>query len=398
MGNAAYKSMPPLGTPVTDARSVCARFKQLGFDTECVEDARTRREMRSAVQRYVGRMKPGAVAVFYFAGHGVQKRGENYLLPVEAQIDRVSDVDEEAMSLGYLMEAVSELKPSLNLVIVDACRDNMVERARELALPRGFSAIDAPANSAVFYSTAPGKVAFDSGKGAARGYSPFAFEFLKRMEDDSQPLEEVFKRVIAGVQVATAGQQVPWVNSSFSGSFCFGACVSRVNAVEVARISAEKQDVEAKLRLLEAERDRRESDFDALARRIRELESQTQARQKEVDGLRDAGRQSSSGYADQNRQLQLELEVLRQANLELSRERAAIFVQRQEARRLEAVSQELSQRLKQIEQLQSDNALLRKRADDLNKEIDALQSQERANVRRSATQERETKAPPPPAF
>jgi len=396
-GNAKYRHAPALDNPVNDARAVCARFQQLGFDTECVEDARSRRDMRDAIGRLLQRAKPGGVTLFYYAGHGVQKRGENFLLPVDARIDRVADVDEEGLPLGYLMEAVSEHRPALNLVIIDACRENMVDKARELALPRGFAAIDAPANSVVFYSTAPGRLALDR-TGRSSPLSPFAAELVQRLDDGAAPLEEVFKGVIAGVQAATAGRQVPWVNSSFAGSFCFGACALAVDTAELTRISTEKQQVEAKLKQLESERDRREQDLAALSQRVKDLEAQTRHRQREVDTLRESGRQSSASYGEQQRQLQAELEKLRQANLDLSAERAAARVQRDEARRLEVLVQELSARMKQIEQLQFDNAQLRKRADDLNKEIDALQAQGReAGTRRAAPQKPEP-PPPVPAF
>lgn len=395
IGVGAYSHMPALANPVRDIRVVCDRLRQFAFDAECLEDVRTRREMRSAIARFVGKMKPGAVALFYFAGHGVQKRGENFLLPAEALVDRASDVDDEGVPLGYLMESVAEAKPALNLVLIDACRDSMGERTRALALPRGFAAIDAPVNTAVLYSTAPGGLALDGGRGAAANFSPFAYEWIKRLNDDSSSLDDIFKGVIAGVQVATSGKQVPWLNSSFAGSFCFGNCPQVLPESDFQRIAEERRQVEARIREMEAERERREADLARMSVRVRDLEVQTAARQQELDNLRVAGRQSTPAYSSQSDRLLQELADLRQANSELMRESVAASAQRVEARRLELLSKELADRMRQVEALQSDNSRLRRKTDDLNKEIDALQSKERASATRNVSEP--AKPPPPPA-
>lgn len=271
VGNAAYRFAPALDNPVRDAQAVCRRFTQFGFDVECVENARTRRELHAAIDRFLARMKPGAVSLFYFAGHGVQDRGENYLLPVDARIVQPDDVASQGLPLGDLMQALSGHRPALNLVFIDACRENMVDQVGGQSLPRGFAAIDAPANTMVFYSTAPGRLALDRGVGSAAVNSPFAHELLKRLDNSGVSIEETFKGVIAGVQTHTRGRQVPWVNSSFAGSFCFGPCKALASEADLQRAQAEKRraeaekdrldlekrDVERKLQRLESERDRR---------------------------------------------------------------------------------------------------------------------------------------------
>ena len=271
VGNGAYRHAPRLDIPERDVRLLCRRFARLGFDVECLENAGSREQMRAAIGRFLARMPAGAVALFYFAGHGVQDRGENYLLPVDANIGQLDDVSAQGLPLGDLMQAVSGHRPALNLVFIDACRENMVDQVGGQALPRGLAAVDAPPNTMVFYSTAPGRLALDRGTGAAAANSPFAHELLRRLDHTGVPIEETFKGVIAGVQSATGGRQVPWVNSSFAGGFCFGPCAQvmsgadlqrvsdekqRIDA-EKQRISAEKQDVERRLRALEGERAKR---------------------------------------------------------------------------------------------------------------------------------------------
>lgn len=268
VGNGAYRHAPRLDNPVRDVRALCQRFTQLGFAVECLEDAGTRQDMRDAIARLQQRTRPGSVTLFYFAGHGLQDRGENYLLPVDARIQHLDDVDRQGLPLGDLMQAVSGLKPLLNLVFIDACRENMVDQVDGQVLPRGFAAVDAPANTMVFYSTAPGRLALDRGNGAAARNSPFAHALLTHLADPGVPVEETFKSVIGGVRSNTAGRQVPWVNSSFAGAFCFGTCKAPVSEddlrrmqadkqhadAERERVSAEKQVVERKLKALETER------------------------------------------------------------------------------------------------------------------------------------------------
>lgn len=392
IGNASYLYVPALDTPLRDTRELCARLKQLRFDTECLENVGTRRRMREAVDRYLDKLTPGSVGVFYFAGHGVQKRGENFLLPVEAQINRIADVDEESLSLGYLMEAAAEARLSLNLVIIDACRENMIPKSLELALPRGFSAIHAPHNTVVFYSTAPGGFALDRGRGALATNSPFARHFLRHIGESGVVLEEFFKRVTAGVLEETAGTQIPWTNSSFTGTFCFGVCPQEAHKEELLRVTNEKHEVEIKLRQLEVERGHREKEVAELVERIRQLEAQTHLRVVEMQGMRDSDRESASRMSEQNRRLQSELEELRQTNERLSEERSRLTVQRLQTKRLEAVSDELSGRIRQVEQLEADNAALRQQTNVLNKELD--DARRRMDSRKIG---RRT-SPPPPAF
>lgn len=394
IGNAAYKVAPRLNTPIADARAVCKRLADFGFDVECVENTDTRDHMQASIARFAARMRAGGVALFYFAGHGVQRHGENFLLPVNARVEHASDLNAEGLALGHLMTVVGETKPGLNLVIIDACRDNLGDDVQRLALPRGFAAIDAPPSTMVLYSTSPGRLALDQATGVDARHSPFAAELLRALSAGEAPLEELFKAVAAGVQKSTRGRQVPWMNSSFTGNFCFGVCSNVPSAAELARLTAEKQEVERRLRELELERNRRDNDVSAVAARVRQLERSIQLGHEELARLRTAGLERTAAFAEAGARLKFDIESFEMAKSHLAAANDRADSQRVEARRLESLASDLDNRLAEIERLRTDNAQLRRKTEQLHKEVGALQERSRAEGGRPAGRA----PPPPPAF
>lgn len=154
--------------------------------------------------------------MIYFAGHGVQIGNQNYLVPIKADIRHERDVPIEAVSADEIMKSLSYSSTRLNLVILDACRNNPYARSFRSGA-QGLARMDAPRGTLLAYSTAPGSVAFD-GNGR---YSPYTAALVRAMNRPGLPIEAVFKRTRVDVMERTGDQQVPWESSSLTGEFSF---------------------------------------------------------------------------------------------------------------------------------------------------------------------------------
>jgi uncharacterized caspase-like protein len=213
IGNSAYK-VSPLRNPANDARAVGEALKAMGFDVTLALDL-PRAEMLAAAQRYTEALataKP--VGLFYFAGHGVQLAWRNYLLPVDAVIDRQEDVPKACLDINTVIEGLARAANPMNVIVLDACRENPFGRDwRE----RGLSQLDAPPGTFLAYATSPGNVASD-GAGANGLYTE---HLLREMRVPEAKIEDVFKRVRLGVRRGSNGAQVPWESTSLEDDFWF---------------------------------------------------------------------------------------------------------------------------------------------------------------------------------
>lgn len=216
IGNGAYPSAP-LKNPVNDADALGAKLKALGFEVETRTDLGLR-DMTRAVTAFGNRLKQqgGGIALFYYAGHGMQVAGRNYLIPVDAEITSESSVRSESIDVDSVMAQLGEANGEINLVILDACRNNPYER-RFRGGGAGLAAIDAPRGTLVAYATAPGRTAAD-GEGSNGLYTG---TLLRVIGESGLRAEDVFKRVRAEVARQTGDAQVPWEMSSLTGDFYF---------------------------------------------------------------------------------------------------------------------------------------------------------------------------------
>jgi uncharacterized caspase-like protein len=212
IGNGAYKSAP-LKNPAKDARDVAALLKTLGFAVTLKVDAE-QKDMEEAVRQFGLDLRQGGVGLFYFAGHGLQVGGNNYLVPVDAKIQSESDVRFECVDAGRVLGKMEDAGNSLNIVILDACRNNPFSRGFRSA-ERGLAEMRAPTGSLIAYATAPGSVASD-GSGDNGIYTK---HLLKTMRTPGLPITDVFMRVRMGVVAETGKKQVPWESSSLTGYF-----------------------------------------------------------------------------------------------------------------------------------------------------------------------------------
>ena len=215
IGNGAYWHIVNLNNPANDARDMAAALDDLGFKVTRLINA-GHREMGAAVRKFGQQIKGGGVGLFYYAGHGVQVKGRNYLLPVDAVIDSESDVQFESLDAGRVLGKMADAGNRLNVVILDACRDNPFARSFRSA-ERGLARMDAPGGTIIAYATAPGAKAED---GHSRN-GVFTSHLLKHIKTPGLQVEDVLKRVRVDVMAETGGKQIPWDSSSLTRDFYF---------------------------------------------------------------------------------------------------------------------------------------------------------------------------------
>jgi hypothetical protein len=214
IGNAAYKESA-LRNPLNDARDMAGRLERLGFIVVKRENLRTK-EIGATLREFRTRLSPGAVALFFYAGHGLQVKGVNYLPTVDAEIESEDDIPTQAVDLGKVLELMDEAKTRVNLIFLDACRNNPYAR-KFRSSAGGLAKVDAASGTLISFATRPGNVAAD---GDSRNglYTQY---LLKHMDTVGLPIEQMLKRVGAGVKLASGGRQEPWSEGLIEGDFFF---------------------------------------------------------------------------------------------------------------------------------------------------------------------------------
>ena len=229
IGNATYRSAP-LRNPVNDAQAVAAALKGLGFTVILRENA-SQAEMIDALREFARTSAKSQVRFLYYAGHGVQLKGRNYLMPVDAEVSTEDEIAQKGTDITEFLERMGTLPVGVNLVVLDACRNNPFtvgpaqladsRRFRSRGLnPQGagLAPLRAPSGTLIAFSTAPGSVAVDN---PAQRNSVYTKHFLANLRNPNMPIERLFKQVRIAVAQETQQQQVPWESSSLMGEFCF---------------------------------------------------------------------------------------------------------------------------------------------------------------------------------
>lgn len=225
LGNSAYKSAP-LRNPTNDAKDMAAKLKGMGF-TVVERSNLSVKQIGSTLREFRSKLTPGSVALVFYAGHGVQIKGENYLPAVDADISSEEDVPTQSLAVRQIMDVLGDAKTRLNLVFLDACRNNPYARSFRSASD-GLNRINAPSGTLISFATRPGSVAAD---GAGRN-GLYTGALLEQMNNQSQPIEQVLKRVVTKVKSASNSQQEPWMEGSIEGDFCFGECGLITTSIE----------------------------------------------------------------------------------------------------------------------------------------------------------------------
>ena len=238
IGNSAYKASP-LKNPVNDARDMANSLRGYGF-TVIERNNLTVKQIGSTLREFRSKLSAGSVALVFYAGHGIQIKGENYLPAVDADIVGEEDVPNQSLSTRQIMDVLADAKSRMNLVFLDACRDNPFARSFRSS-SRGLSRENAPSGTLISFATIPGSTAAD-GDGRNGLYTSV---LLQQIKNTDQPIEQVLKRVVTGVNTASKGQQEPWMEGSIEGDFCFGQCgVSSQSTSPINSVSKEQKDPE----------------------------------------------------------------------------------------------------------------------------------------------------------
>jgi hypothetical protein len=217
IGNSNYQNAVPLTNPGNDAQSMAQLLNQAGFEVIAATDL-TQNDMIKVVQDFsdkVAARGPNTVAMVYYAGHGVQLEGENYLIPVDAKVSSPSELVGDSVRLVDVMATLEAIPSRVRIVVLDACRNNPFPSVVDAT--RGLAIVDAPNGSIVGYSTAPGTEAQDG----IDGHSPYTSAFLRLAREPNLPIEKLFKRVRLEVNHSTEGEQTPWESSSLTSEFYF---------------------------------------------------------------------------------------------------------------------------------------------------------------------------------
>ncbi len=230
IGNGSYAASR-LKNPRADAVLMARSLSAAGFDVMTVMDA-SADQIRAAVSEFGTRLQaPGAVALFYYAGHGVQVDGDNYLIPLGVDIGTTEDVLEFAVPLQSVMRTMTRSATRLNIVILDACRDNPFAAGTWTASVTGLAPIVAPADTIIAYATGPGQMA-DDGAGAN---SPYTAALASEMSRPGATLEDVFRATRRHVLARTGNRQTPWEHSSLVSQFYFVPPPTPVAVMPAAR-------------------------------------------------------------------------------------------------------------------------------------------------------------------
>jgi len=222
VGIGAYQNAPALPNPPRDARAVADSLKKLGFQVELAVDPDKAR-LEQAVKRFGDQLQGAKVGLFFYAGHGLQVSGRNYLVPADAKIENERSLPFAAVDADLVLTQMETSTP-VSLIFLDACRDNPFSRSlarsmgtRSAAVGRGLAQIAAGEGSLIVFATQPGNVAEDG----QTDHSPFTEALLKNLAAPGLEVRQMLTRVRQQVKEQTNGKQIPWDHSSLTQDFYF---------------------------------------------------------------------------------------------------------------------------------------------------------------------------------
>lgn len=231
IGNSAYKTSP-LVNPTNDARAISIKLKSLGFVVVSRENLRVS-QIPDVLREFRHRIKPGSVAMFFYAGHGLQIKGVNYLPAVDAVVQGEDDIPLQSININQVLDIMEDSKTRLNLVFLDACRNNPFARSFRSAAG-GLARVNAPSGTLISFATRPGSIASD-GTGKNGLYTEY---LLNEIGKPNQPVEQMLKGVVIGVKKVSQGKQEPWMEGSLDGDFYFAGGPVAVASAQLGPSSA----------------------------------------------------------------------------------------------------------------------------------------------------------------
>jgi len=287
IGNAAYTKTAPLVNPVNDAEDVGATLKSLGWDVLVYKNA-TYATMKQAVREFASKLRGKKAGFFYYAGHGIQVEGVNYLVPVDADIKLQAETQSSSMDLDFVLRTMEEMSVPIKIVVLDACRDNPFQTARG-GSSRGLAVLGkTPTGTVIVYATAPNDTSAD---GSGRN-GVFTAALLPNLATPGLEFREIFDRTGEQVATVTKGRQNPWINSSYYGKLYL------VSPDEAGKLAGNKLEaVNAELSQLASEQARLstailqakdQAEKDRLSQQARVATAQEAIKREEVAALEKA--------------------------------------------------------------------------------------------------------------
>lgn len=215
IGNSSYPKEAALKNPINDAHAVEKILKQLGFETNLFLDVKSQ-DLNKIRQILEKRVRKNTILFFYYAGHGVQIDGRNYLIPIDTRTTSSELIAEDAIYLGDILSAIEKRRPKLAALILDACRDNPFKNeSKPNTAPKGLARVDPPSSTVIFYATRPGGTAAD-GEG---DNGLFTKSLLDEINKPDQPIEVIFRKTSTKVFEISKSEQEPWVEGVIRQEF-----------------------------------------------------------------------------------------------------------------------------------------------------------------------------------
>ena len=317
VGNADYVHAGKLANPKNDATDMAANLKSLGFDVILGTDL-DKRGLDGKVREFARALETGDAGVFFYAGHGLQVAGQNYIIPVDAKLESERDLDFETVRLDFVLHQMELNRDTkTNIVFLDACRDNPLARnlsrsmgTRSTSVGHGLAQVDAGVGTFVAFSTQPGNVALD---GSGRN-SPFASALTKRIKEPGRNLNAIMIDVRRDVLAATSGKQVPWDHSALTGDFFFdlanAATAAPKQAPSAASSGEDAAAMKERIKKLEDELKRSaDSTQGAELQRLKDQSQQIEEQNREDWQKIFELRRNASSESDQRRYQQMQTDA-----------------------------------------------------------------------------------------
>jgi raffinose/stachyose/melibiose transport system substrate-binding protein len=285
IGNGAYSRIPTLSNPANDANDVAAKLADLGFNVTKLVDVKLA-DMETARQKFALDARSASMRLFYYAGHGVQADGTNWLIPTDADVQEDYELKLKAFSAQAVLDGLKAAGPGMNIVILDACRDNPFrERSRSAGASRGL-AVMGISGSLIVYATGPNSTAAD---GSGRN-GVFTEALLERLDSPGLSLQEIMTNVAADVVERTKGAQEPWKQDNLTKMVYF-VTPEEAKARFASRLAQDQSELDALSGQLEELRGKLAGEQDAAKRAALDLEIKKQAalkaqKQQEADALK----------------------------------------------------------------------------------------------------------------
>ncbi len=240
IGNSHYQTSP-LNNPVNDAQDIAQLLEKIGFQVSLKKD-QSQSEMRAAIRDFGYKIRNGGVGLFYYAGHGMQINGENFLIPIGNDIQEEDEISDQAIKLNLVLNKMATADNKMNIVILDACRDNPFVRSFRSA-SKGLALVDGPTGTFIAYSTQPGATASDGD--SSNGL--YTKHLLNNMLKPGLTIEQVFKRVRNQVMKDSGQKQIPWELSSLIGEDFYFLNKADADSVPVQQVAMLESDVQLSL-------------------------------------------------------------------------------------------------------------------------------------------------------